>query len=186
MDKYLSLTKEGIDTYLQTLSDINWFNIQPNDKKVIAERLNEQKQNKDFVFSLYNLWFDAEGFEDHKLYESLLDEILEIVQVPVLQKNVSYNEENNSVSISLTTQKATYDYKIILDDFGDWIDENFIDIFINEQILKGENIENKFLALPMCDQTIQFVFVPQSTYDAAVDKGIIPQELNYFITDMEG
>lgn len=185
MDKYISLTTQGIDAYLQALTDINWFDFKQNDKQEIFERLTKQGDNKNFVFCLYKLWFDSEGFEDDEPYRSLLDEILEIIGLKTLSKNVNYDTDNNLVNISLTTEKSSYDYKINLDDFGDWIDENFINVFINEQVLDGENIDNRFLALPMSDQTVQFVFIPQSTYDKAVGKGIIPEELNYFMTDID-
>lgn len=185
MDKYISLTTQGVDAYLQALTDINWFDIKQNNKAEIFNRLTKQDNHKNFVFCLYNLWFDSEGFEDDKSYSSLLDEILEIIGLTTLSKTVIYNTDSNSVNISLTTEKSTYSYKIDLDEFGDWIDEDFINTFINKQVLGGENIDNSFLVLPMSDQTVQFVFVPQSTYDKAVDKGIIPEHLNYFMSDIE-
>ncbi|WP_027388275.1 hypothetical protein [Chryseobacterium gregarium] len=79
-------------------------------------------------------------------------------------------EKDNSVHISVTVEKTKYDDKIDSDEFGDWIDEDFINIFINEQVLKGEDLNNRFLPLPSCDQTVQFVFVPENKYNEAVGK----------------
>ncbi len=181
LDKYTSLTTQGVEAYLKALTNINWFDYKTNDKNEIIERLKNQSNNNNLVFCIYNLWFDAEGFEDDESYDNLLDEILEIIGLENSSKKVNYNENDNSVSISITIEKRTYNYKIDLDEFGDWIDEDFINIFINEQLLKGENIINRFLPLPSSDQTVQFVFVPESMYNDAVDKGVIPEDLNYFM-----
>ena len=181
LDKYTSLTTQGVEAYLKALTNINWFDYKTNDKNEIIERLKNQSNNNNLVFCIYNLWFDAEGFEDDESYDNLLDEILEIIGLENSSKKVNYNENDNSVSISITIEKRTYNYKIDLDEFGEWIDEDFINIFINEQLLKGENIINRFLPLPSSDQTVQFVFVPESMYNDAVDKGVIPEDLNYFM-----
>lgn len=180
LNKYNSLTTQGVEAYLQALTDISWFVYKTNNKEEILERLENEENNNDFVFCLYNLWFDAEGFEDDERYDRLLDEIVKIINLKNFSKKVDYNKKDNSVTILIKTEKTTYNYKINLDEFGDWIDEDFINIFINEQVLKGENMDNKFLPLPSSDQTVQFVFVPESMYNEAVDKGIIPENLNYF------
>ena len=180
LNKYNSLTIQGVEAYLQALTDINWFVYKTNNKEEILERLENEENNNDFVFCLYNLWFDAEGFEDGEPYDRLLDEIVKIINLKNFSKKVDYNKKDNSVTILIKTEKTTYNYNIDLDEFGDWIDEDFINMFINEQLLKGENIINRFLPLPSSDQTVQFVFVPESLYNDAVDKGVIPEDLNYF------
>ena len=52
-------------------------------------------------------------------------------------------EKDNSVHISVTIEKRKYDDKIDSDEFGDWIDEDFI----NEQVLKGDDLNNRIFTV---------------------------------------
>ena len=91
LDKYTSLTTQGVEAYLKALTKINWFDYKTNDKNEIIERLENQSNNKDFIFCIYNLWFDAEGFEDDESYDNLLDEILEVIGLENSSKRVISN-----------------------------------------------------------------------------------------------
>lgn len=184
-DKYYLLTEQGKEAYLNALESIGWFDLQNNNKKEIEERIADFEDPITYVFVLYHLWFDAEGFDEDTSYDSLLDELIEITGLEVKEKSVLYNEENDTVEITLTTLKATYSYTVNLEEFGDWIDEDFIDSFINEQVLEGEGSPNRFLPIPPSDQTMQFVFVPEALFVKAIEQGIVPESMDYFFGDEE-
>lgn len=181
MTMYELLTAEGKDAYLQALDEVEWFSFDQNSREEISKRLEAKEDPKDYVTVLFNLWFDAEGFEDDLAYNNLLGEILKVSALEICEKKVAYHQNTNSVSITLTTRNNTYNYQIAIT--RDWIDESFIDHFINERLLGGEQVESRFFALPFFDQTARFVFIPKYIYDNAVKEGIIPDRLNYFMPE---
>lgn len=179
-DKYYLLTEQGKEAYLGALESIGWFDLQNNNKKEIEDRIEDFEDPITYAFVLYHLWFDAEGFDEDTSYASLLDELIEVSGLEVSEKNVRYNEENQSVEITLTTPKASYSYIVNLEEFGDWVDEDFIDSFMNEEVLEGEGIRSRFFPIPPSDQTMQFVFVPEELFVKAIEHGIIPGSMDYF------
>jgi DNA polymerase III delta prime subunit len=80
MDKYKDLTSKGKNEYLKALESIGWFDFSILSKDTIAKRLKKIEENERFVFCLYDLSFDAEGFEDANSYKSLLEEIMKIIR----------------------------------------------------------------------------------------------------------
>ena len=78
MTMYELLTAEGKDAYLQALDEVEWFSFDQNSREEISKRLEAKEDPKDYVTVLFNLWFDAEGFEDDLAYNNLLGEILKV------------------------------------------------------------------------------------------------------------
>jgi hypothetical protein len=181
MDKYKALTSQGKEAYMNALTAIGWFDFAKTSKEEIAKRLNEETNINELCCCLWELWFDAEGFEDDEPYNSLLSEILGIIGMKNIELNVVYEKSNNSVRIELKTQSNNYHYSIPME--SDWVDEELIDEWLNNEVLAGEKIESRFFALPPTDQTVQFIFVPPMIYDKAIKTGIIPDFEGYFIAD---
>ncbi|MDR1316043.1 MAG: YjaG family protein [Spirochaetales bacterium] len=180
MDKYKDLTSKGKNEYLKALESIGWFDFSILSKDTINERLKKIEENERFVFCLYDLSFDAEGFEDAGSYKSLLEEIMKIVKLKDYKINVENANRENNINIKIETKNNEYDYLINLDENDDWIDEAVIDYYINN-LLAGENIDKKFLPIPPEDQTVQFIFIEEKIYEEARKFGIIPECQGYFI-----
>ena len=178
MDKYKELVLKGKEAYLDALNEIGWFKVSNNSKDEIEKRLNEENVPANYLFSLWDLWFDAEGFDSADGYEFLLNHILETVKIEIVKVSVSYVKETNSVEIEINTKSNNYHYSIELK--SDWIDDDFINEFINNLVLVKENIDRKFFEIPTDDQTAKYVFLPQSVYDKAIKLGVIPNDLGYF------
>ena len=179
MDKYKELTSKGKDEYLKALEKIGWFEFSNNSKEVIQKKLNEIAENERFVFCLYDLSFDAEGFEDDYSYKSLLNEIFKIIGLKDYKINVEYNKENN-LQIAIETKTNVYEYCVDLNETGDWVDESLIDGYIRN-ILVEEKTNKGLFPIPPEDQTAVFIYISESIYNSAVENGIIPSELGYFM-----
>jgi hypothetical protein len=182
MDKYKDLTSKGKNEYLKALGNIGWFDLSNVSKKIINKRLEKIKENERFVFCLYDLIFDAEGFEDTGSYKSLLEEIIKITGLEDYKINVEKNDKENNINIKIETRNNVYDYFVNLDETEDWIDWTVIDYYINN-LLARENIDKKFLPIPPEDQTVQFIFIDEKIYQKAKKFGIIPENQGYFIED---
>jgi hypothetical protein len=181
MDKYKNLTSKGKNEYLKALENIGWFDFSNISKDMINKRLKKIKENERFVFCLYDLSFDAEGFEDAESYKSLLKEIIKIIGLNDYKINVRKSNKNN-INIKIETKNNTYDYFVRLDETEDWIDWTVIDYYINN-LLAGENIDKKFLPIPPEDQTVQFIFINEKVYEKAKKVGIIPESQGYFMEE---
>jgi hypothetical protein len=180
MDKYSNLTAKGKDSYFKALEDIDWFNFSNVSKETISKRLEKIKENERFVFCLYDLSFDAEGFEDNNSYKSLLEEIIKITGLKNYKVDVKYIGEINSIKIKIKTKNNEYEYCINLNETEDWIDSDVIDEYINN-LLVGEGMDRIFLPIPPEDQTVQFIYIKEDIYERAIEAGIIPEEQGYFI-----
>ena len=180
MGTYRELVSKGKDAYLDALEDTGWFRYSLLTKDEIRERLFGVKDPEDYVFYLYNVWFDAEGFEDDDAYRSLLEQILGALGLEKSGLSVLYDKEQNYVTIEIKTKHHTYNYSIALDEHGDWVDGDLIDSFINNEVLPGELEERRLMVLPPSDQTVQFVFIPEGVFRKAREKGVIPGE-DYFM-----
>jgi len=178
MDKYNKLVSKGQEAYLNALNEIGWFEISNNSKEEIEKRLSKTNKPTNYLFSLYDLGFDGEGFENPDVYEYLLNEIWGIVGLDIVKMSVFYARASNSIEIEVQTKLSSYTRSIELN--SDWIEDNFIEEFVNNQILAGENINKKFFELPTDDQCSQYIFVTQSVYDKAIELGVIPDDLGFF------
>jgi hypothetical protein len=179
MDKYVELTSKGKNEYLKVLENIGWFNFSSNTKDEINNRLNESEKTEDFMFCLYDLWFDTEGFEDSDDYRFLLEQIMEIIKLTEYKLNVEYIKQNDLVKIKMETKNSIYTHYANLIEDSSRIEDNVINEFINNKLLVGENTGKKFIQLPSSDQTIQFVYMPGNIFQKAIENGIIPEE-DYF------
>lgn len=182
MDKYKNLTSKGKDEYLKVLENIGWFNFSSVSKDIINERIKKIEENERFVYCLYDLSFDAEGFEDADSYKSLLEEMIKIIGLKDYKINVKKNSKKNAINIEIETKNNLYVHFVDLDETGDWIDWAVIDYYINS-LLVGENIDKQFLPIPPEDQTVQFVFIDEKIYERAKKIGIIPENQGYFLED---
>jgi hypothetical protein len=184
MDKYKNLTSKGKVAYLEALKNIGWFDFSNNTKEEIGDRidheLNKSKENADFMFCLYDLWFDREGFEEDDDYKFLLEEIIEIIKLNC-KLTVEYSKFENNIKIQIKTENNVYTYYV--NNFryvSGWIDEKIIEVYINYDLLYGEKTNKIFIELPSSDQTVQFVYMPEEIYKKAIEVGIIPEDKDYF------
>jgi hypothetical protein len=182
MDKYKDLTSKGKNEYLNTLENIGWFDFSNAQKDIINKRLEKIKENERFVFCLYDLSFDAEGFEDSDSYKSLLEEMIKIIELKNYKLNVKKDNKKNNINITIETKNSTYDYFVDLDETEDWIDWTVIDYYMNNLLTK-ESIDKKFLPIPPEDQTVQFIYINEKIYKKAKKIGIIPENEGYFIEE---
>lgn len=178
MDKYKELTGKGVAGYLSALEEVSWFRYSKIARAEVEERLFKTEDPADYVLCLYDLWFDAEGFEDDESYSWLLERI-QLVTGLDFKLNVTYQQETNSVEITINGAGGDYHYAVAME--SDWIDESFIEELINNRVLPGEGVASQFIALPPTDQTVQFVYIPSAAYDNAIAKGIIPSDMGYFM-----
>jgi hypothetical protein len=179
LDKYKELTTKGKDVYLQALEGISWFSFSKNNKAEIEKRLNETKESINFVFCLYDLWFDTEGFEKPDEYEDLLKQIIEIMNISDCKLDVK-SLKDNRVKIEIKTKSNIFKYFVNLNKYAGWFDGNVIDKYINNKVLVVEKTNKRFFLLPCCDQRVQLVYMPIDIYEKAIKIGIIPEE-DYFM-----
>ena len=181
MDNYKNLTELGVEAYVKALEEIDWFDLPQNDQKKIEQKLLKEKDPICYALVLDHLHLDTEGFEFVKDYEELFEKIVKLSGLKITSKNFKEDKKNGDLKITIKTKNRTYEYSIDMENFGDWIDGNFIEKFINEEIFKGEKIESRLMALPPLDQTLEFVFIPKEVHKSAVKKGIIPSDMEYFM-----
>lgn len=183
MDKYAELVSQGADAYLAALTEIGWFKLPQNLRSETESRLKDIQENRFFLSALSHLYFDAEGFASGDAYESLLEEILELLELPEIEYDVEDDEE--IIGIHLKIGENEYEYQISVSEHEGWLDQNFIQDFING-VLAGEKVESRFFCLPPADQTIEFVFVPEKNYALGVARGVLPEDMEYFMEDEDG
>jgi hypothetical protein len=173
------LTARGKEAYLDAMEAVSWFQYARTPRAEIEERLSAAAP-EDFLFALYELWFDPEGIEETEDYTDLLRRIAAIAGFEEAGIAVAYESATRTFDIGLTIGGNAYRHAIPLEESGGWIEEKLIGEFINEQVLPGEGLASRFFALPPCDQTAQFVFLPPSVHDRAVEKSIIPGDACHF------
>jgi hypothetical protein len=177
MQDYLSLTAKGQEAYLEALASIGWFDFPQNNKEKIAAHLSHLGDgSKDFVLSLSHLSFDAEGFDSAEEYKDVLSQIAKLAGVTLISVEMEYassEEFEGTISVKITT--ANNSYELELEGLIGWFDPDFAE-FINNDILAGENIEERIFDLPTMDQCHQFVFISPDLYDKAIESCIIPDE----------
>jgi hypothetical protein len=182
MDKYAELTARGVGAYLAALTELGWFKLPHNFKPETESRLKEIQEPRFLQSSLAHLAFDAEGFATAGAYESLLAEIFEVLELPEAEFQVEDDEE--IIGVHLKIGENEYEYQIQIAEHEDWLDQNFIQEFVNS-VAAGEKMESRFFCLPPADQVLEFVFIPEKYYAVAVARGLIPEEMEYFMEDAE-
>ena len=185
MDNYMKLVSQGKKAFVEAAFSIGWFEYSSLTYKNVLRRLTKINDKKFFVFSLSEVMFDAEGFESEESYQSVLTELLQLTEyMKDAELKCKFDNETQSIKISIQGKQKRYSYSVDADENEDWFDENVVESFLNETVLPGEGLELRFFVLPPCDQTANVVFVPQAMYDEAVERGLIPGEMGYFMEDI--
>ena len=174
MDKYKELTTAGREAYLNALDKIDWFKTSKSSREEVKQKIEEAHCLDWLLFSIEDVAFDAEGFEDYSSYESVIKDFLNVAGIDA-ELTVEQIEEPYGAKIGIKTLSNTYSYSVNIEELGDWMDLEMIDTFINNQVLAGENIEARFWELPPIDQGYRCVFAPPSIYQTAIAKGVIPE-----------
>lgn len=177
MEKYKELVSLGVEAYMKALAEINWFSVPQNNREEIHDRLISMPSPLFFVTELHHLWFHPAAYKSADNFIELLDEVFEFAQITPIKKEVVYNGNKKCVEILIQTKKGTYKTQMPINKDSLVSFDNFIDPFINKQLLKKEGLSATFQPLPIFDETEQYVLVPQSVYKEACDKGIIPASL---------
>ncbi len=84
---------------------------------------------------------------------------------------------------TVVTKNGTYECQ--LEELMGWLDGDFIEGFVNEEVLSGEGIEGRFFMLPATDQIAQYTFITEELYDEAIEAGILPDDPEYFMEDFD-
>lgn len=186
MDKYAALTSQGAAAYLNALEDIGWFSLPQNDKVKMENHLSGIKEGKHFFNILVHIDRDAEGFEDGDDYKKLFDEMAAISGLEVVSSEFEYTMigfGEDELTGTVVTKNGTYECG--LEELMGWLDGDFAETFINEEVLPGEGVEGRFFMLPATDQIAQYTFIPREMYDKAIEAGILPDDPEYFMADFD-
>ncbi|MBD8084658.1 hypothetical protein [Chryseobacterium caseinilyticum] len=178
IDEYRILTAKGKSEYIKVLKTFDWFNEKSEVKKkeIINTIENDLEANYSFL-ALEDLSFDAEGFETAESYKNLLNEMIKIAEVENQIKKINVTKERNLINISILTNKnEELKYAVDINENQDWIDTNFIEQFINGQLLSKTNNRKIFIALPAIDQIANITFISQSDFEKAKKNGLIPSD----------
>ncbi|WP_294824611.1 hypothetical protein [uncultured Flavobacterium sp.] len=186
MDKYEAQTSQGKEAYLKALDGIGWFSLPQNDRAKTEKHLSGISNNKNFFFTLAHIVRDAEGFDDGREYKELFDEMaamsgINVVSAEFEYKMIGFGEDE--LTGTVVTEKGSY--KCVLEELMGWLDGDFVDWFINQEVLPKEGIESRFFMLPATDQMAQYAFMPQEMYDKAIETGILPDDPEYFMSEFE-
>jgi hypothetical protein len=191
MDKYKELTSKGKIEYIKALESIGWFDFSNNTKHVIQERINNVKENIEFMFCLYDLLVYTVSYEEEESYRDLLEQIIKIIKLHGCKLKVKYLvkkgdfemgiDEIGIMEMEIVVKNNVYKYSVNLSEIAGWFDENIIDEYINNNLFVGEKINKKIIPLPYSEQTDPYVFMPYDIFEKAINIGIIPENENYFM-----
>ncbi|AWH84714.1 hypothetical protein HYN59_06080 [Flavobacterium album] len=186
MDKYAALTAQGRGAYLDALTNIGWFSLPHNDRAKTEEHITGIDDSNYFFYVLAHITRDAEGFDNGREYKELFEEIAALSSVKIVSADFEYHNEGfgiDELTGTVVTENRTYECP--LEELMGWLDSDFVDWFVNQEVLAGENIEGRFFTLPATDQMAQYSFMPQEMYDKAIAAGILPDDPEYFMRDFE-
>jgi len=178
MDKYKILTNQGKAKYLAKLDEIGWFNNAQNKKTKIEKSINEISNSEFLMFRLSHIGFDAEGFDDSEDYKRLINNIIKFPFCNQLSAEVN-QLDTTTISIKI---KGGNNYELEIDteeSFG-WFDFELIE-FMNDIVFQNENIIERLFAVPPCDQTVDLVFISETLYELAIENGVFPDDMEYFM-----
>lgn len=172
MDKYKANFEQGAEHYINLLEEINWFDNPYVNKEELIEQINESTYPPYFGTFLSQLGYLSEyGGEDQ-----LNDVLNAVVQfIP----NSDFAIEENGVLFRVNGNE--YPIELNVEDFevGEG-QESFVETVINE-ILRRENSEYQFYELPHSDEASSLIFVKPEVYKKAVETGVIPDEMGYYL-----
>jgi len=186
MDKYKALTSQGAAAYLDALEAIGWFSLPQNNRVKMEEHISGISDSNFFLYILAHLTRDAEGFDNGDEYKNLFSELAAISGINVVSAEFEYDVigfGEDELTGTVVTDRDTY--KCVLEELMGWLDGDFVDWFVNEEVLPKEGIESRFFMLPTADQMAQYTFVTQEMYDKAIEAGILPDDPEYFISEFD-
>lgn len=186
MDKYKALTSQGAAAYLNAVEEIGWFGLPHNDKAKISEHLFSISSSENFFFVLSHIVRDAEGFEEGNDYKELFEEMAALSGINVVSAEFEYEAigfGEDELTGTVVTGNGTYHCE--LGELMGWLDGDFIEGFVNEEVLPGEGIEGRFFMLPATDQMAQYTYATQEIYDKAIAAGLLPDDPEYFMEDFD-
>ena len=186
MDKYKALTSQGAAAYLHTLEEIGWFSFPHNNKAKISEHLFGISSSEYFFYVLSHIVRDAEGFEEGSDYKELFEEMAALSGVNVVSAEFEYEMigfGEDELTGTVVTENGNYNCE--LGELMGWLDADFIEGFVNEEVLPGEGIEGRFFMLPATDQMAQYTYATQEVYDKAIAVGLLPDDPEYFMSGFD-
>lgn len=186
MDKYAALTAQGKDAYLKALDETGWFGLPQNDRAKMEEHLSGISDSDYYFYILAHITEDAEDFDNGDAYREFFTKIAAISGINVVSSEFEYEMIGfGEDELTGTVVTASGTYKCLQEELMGWLDMDFVNYFINQEVLPGENTEGRFFLLPAADQMAQYTFVPQGLYDKAIEAGILPDDPEYFMSEFD-
>lgn len=172
IDPYGILTAKGKTEYLEVLKKNDWFKRKEDvRKKEIIYAIQNDLDVRYLFLALEDFNFDTEGFETAESYKKLLNELINIAGVQKKIKNVKVFRKGHLINISVLVNNNYLEYKININENQDWIDLNFVGLFINEQLLSKADCTQKFFLLPAIDQIGNLIFISAEELEEAIKIG---------------
>lgn len=177
MDPYKELTAKGKAAYQQALEEIGWWNYPGNNRQKFEENYDRYDEPIFSVGALAHYVDDAEIFEDNtdEQYLALWDECL-----GKYLPGWKFGAFGDAMTVKLTIQSPN-GTETFETEQGSWFEDEFLDKINN--LLELEGSPNRFYVLPPEDQCFSFVFIPETLFEAALAKGVIPADLEFFLNE---
>lgn len=181
MDKYEELFKKGADAYVEALIRTGWFDSPYVDEHEVINSIKSCKAPYHFATRLTQAALILDSGFNQFLFDELMDTVCQFVS----KSSYSFTKEGTDLYIVLTINGNNYTIKIDLMEFeyGEGNEDScFMNYFINKA-LDEEQLEYRFYELPPDDEAHSYVFVKPETYRKALEFGVIPDFLGYYVVN---
>lgn len=174
-DPYRILVAKGKTEYLKVLETTSWFKQKEELKKKEIVNIIQNELDANYLFmALSDFNFDTEGFDTAASYKNFLAEIVKIAGIQKEVNHLKVIKNENFINISVAVNSKFLEYSVNINEHQDWLDSNFIEQFINEQLLPKAKSDKKFFWLPAIDQIGNLIFVSKNEFEEATKIGLIP------------
>jgi hypothetical protein len=173
----------SVEDYWQKLVDIGWVSHVPEDKQAsLKSSLEEAFAEPDLVWRYHAFYvlraaaFDAELVQEtgpsRFSYYWVIQHLAESSHGLFCPEGVVDELDAAKETARVSFRHGGQRFEREVPWHSDWFDLQILDL-VNEA-LGASGTEARFIPLPGSDQVLQLVLVPETTYAAAVESGLIP------------
>lgn len=193
MDRYAALIADfDIDTYLRHLDECGWLALLTNaQQQAMRQRLNEiMAWDIKYVYlALATYDRDSESIyglgPDQASYWNWITELAAVSRgvfqpADVLDEFV-HDEAGERIAYRVSFRVGERLYQHETEDLSDWFDMGVLDLI--NQAIRESGTRLQFEQLPLHDQTLQLIFVPDAIYRCAVRRGLVPPPAYWYPAD---